>query len=320
MTKETVRVLELLKRFNDGQKVSIHNLKNEPLWMDMSDKTIRRDLDVIKQSFPDSFHLVKGEKGCYKAITNDLFNNLVNNPRNISLLVQTFNIAQRSDMFKSFEISNEDKSLLEDKIKQSKKLYGFKNDAIETKKNTFEIYQLLEHSIHYNKQIIIDYDNKGKIEKYVINPYKILLMHENFHLASEVLEQAFIFSPFRIINIKHIEETKISFRKNAELENFIDTMETPFAKYQKDFRKYLIKIVVEINKSKASYFTYKNYFKSQKILETKENGNLVISYEMTQFMEIESFIKSWLPFMKVIEPIELKDKIERELREYLDAK
>lgn len=319
MTNETARVIELIKRFNDGQKIYIDVLKNDILWEGKSEKTIRRDLDVIKHYFPDSFNSVIGEKGCYRAITNDLFKNLVNDPRNISLLVQTFNIAQRSDMFKSFEISNDDKSLLEDKIKQSRKLYGFKNDAIETQKNTYEIYQLLEHSIHYNKQIIIDYDNRGTIEQFTINPYKILLMNENFYLASEVLNQSFLFSPFRIINIKKITETKNSFRKSAELESFIDTMETPFAKYQKDFRKYLIKIVVEIDKSKAFYFNSKNYFKSQKILETKENGNLVISYEMTQFMEIESFIKSWLPFMKVIEPVELKDKIELELRGYLDA-
>ena len=39
---------------------------------------------------------------------------------------------------------------------------------------------------------------------------------------------------------------------------------------------------------------------------------------MTQFMEIESFIKSWLPFIKVIKPVELKEKIELELREYLN--
>ena len=77
------------------------------------------------------------------------------------MTTRSFNKINVIFIFKSFEISNEDKSLLEDKIKQSKKLYGFKNDAIESKKNTFEIYQLLEHSIYYNKQIIIDYYNKG---------------------------------------------------------------------------------------------------------------------------------------------------------------
>jgi len=317
MTNETVRVLELLKRFNNGQKVSISNLQEDELWSGKSEKTIRRDLDVIKHCFPDTFHLVKGEKGCYKAITTDLFNNLVNSPRNMSLLVQTFNIAQRSDMFKNFDISKEDRFLLESQLKESKKIYGFKNDAIETRKNSYEIYQTLEHSIKYNKQIVIDYDNNGTIEEYVINPYKILLMNENFYLASEVIDQVFSFSPFRIIHIKNIKETKKTFRKNPEIINFIDTMETPFAKYQKEFRKYLIDIVVEVDTLKAKYFKLKNYFKSQKVIEEKENGNLVISYKMTQFMEIESFIKSWLPFVKVVKPVELKNKIENELKEYL---
>lgn len=94
-------------------------------------------------------------------------------------------------------------------------------------------------------------------------------------------------------------------------------MEIPFAKYQKEFRKYLIDIVVEVDALKAKYFKLKNYFKSQKVIEEKENGNLVISYKMTQFMEIESFIKSWMPFIKVVEPVELKNKIENELKEYL---
>jgi hypothetical protein len=34
-------------------------------------------------------------------------------------------------------------------------------------------------------------------------------------------------------------------------------------------------------------------------------------------MEIEELIKRWIPFVKVIEPISLKDKIESDLRNYL---
>ena len=46
MTNQTARVLELLKRFNDGKKVCIEALGNEVLWEGKSEKTIRRDLDV----------------------------------------------------------------------------------------------------------------------------------------------------------------------------------------------------------------------------------------------------------------------------------
>ena len=39
MTKETVRVLELLKRFNLGQKVCIEQLLNDPLWFNPKNKS-----------------------------------------------------------------------------------------------------------------------------------------------------------------------------------------------------------------------------------------------------------------------------------------
>ena len=52
MTNQTTRVLELLKRFNDGQTVCIDALATQDLWYGKSEKTIRRDLDAIKESFP----------------------------------------------------------------------------------------------------------------------------------------------------------------------------------------------------------------------------------------------------------------------------
>ena len=56
---------------------------------------------------------------------------------------------------------------------------------------------------------------------------------------------------------------------------------------------------------------------SQTILEEKENGSLMISYEVTQEIEIEELVKKWLPYVKVIEPLSLKKKLEDELNAYL---
>lgn len=49
-TNQTARVLELIKRFNNGQKISIEALSNEDLWFGKSEKTIRRDLEVYLKS------------------------------------------------------------------------------------------------------------------------------------------------------------------------------------------------------------------------------------------------------------------------------
>ncbi len=67
------------------------------------------------------------------------------------------------------------------------------------------------------------------------------------------------------------------------------------------------------------FFKAKKHLKSQEILEENENGNLIISFKVTQDMEIEELIKKWIPFIKVIEPISLKEKIESDLIRYLDA-
>ena len=94
-------------------------------------------------------------------------------------------------------------------------------------------------------------------------------------------------------------------------------MQTPFARYQKGFRKHLIDVVLEVDKKKAFYFKSKQFLSSQQVLETKDNGNLIVGYQVTQEMEIDELIKRWLPYVWVVEPLSLRKRIERELRGYL---
>ena len=58
MANQTYRVLELIKRFNNNEQVCIESLQYEDMWEGKSEKTIQRDLDIIKKVFPDTFHLV----------------------------------------------------------------------------------------------------------------------------------------------------------------------------------------------------------------------------------------------------------------------
>jgi predicted DNA-binding transcriptional regulator YafY len=315
MTNQTLRVLELLKRFNNGQKVCIEALKCEILWEGKSEKTIRRDLDVIKEVFPESFELIRGDKGCYKAITKKAFDQFLDE-RNLSLLIQTFSIAQRSDLFSSFDIDKSLKTIIEGKLKATKKLYEFKNKPFESKKDDYLLMKKLEHVIYHQKYIDIDYLVKSRVERYKVKPYKIVFMNEVFYLACEVDNVHFSFSLYRISKIKEIKEDFKTFHKNLEIEDFINFMQTPFAQYRVDFRKYLIDVVLEVDESKAFYFKSKKFLTSQKFLEIKENGNLIISYQVTQEIEVDELIKKWLPFVKVIEPLSLKKRIEKELIDY----
>jgi predicted DNA-binding transcriptional regulator YafY len=315
-TNQTARVLELLKRFNNGEKVSIEALSNEALWYGKAERTIRRDLDVIKEYFPDSFELVKGEKGCYKAITKNAFDNFIN-AEFMSLMVQMFNLANKSDLFDNFNLNENDKKILESKIKDSKKYYEFKNKPFETFKSDSVLLKELENKIKHQKYINIQYEINGKINKFEVKPYKIVFINENFYLACEIEHEILEFAMYRLSKIKSIEDTPKTFHKNIEIENFIKDMQTPFSTYKRDYKKNLINVVLDVDKSKAFYFENKKYLKSQELIEKKEKGNLLLSFKVTQEMEIEELVKKWIPFVKVIEPISLRDKIESDLKSYL---
>ncbi len=78
-----------------------------------------------------------------------------------------------------------------------------------------------------------------------------------------------------------------------------------------------IEVLVEIDNKKARFFKLKKFLSSQKTVETKDDGSLVLSFKVTQEMEMEELVKKWIPYMKVIKPLSLKEKIENDIKKYL---
>ena len=317
MSNQTHRVLELIRRFNNNEKVCISQLQNETMWEGKSDKTIRRDLDIIKKVFPDTFHLIRGEQGCYKAVTNELFSNITS-AENMSLLVQTFNIADRSTLFSDLNIDASDKSILEKKIKESKNTYLFKNKPYENKSGDVTLFKQLEQAIYHRKEMSIDYKARSETVQQTVKPYKIVFMNENFYLACEVEHPNYQFSLFRISKIENLKPTGKSFHQNRDINSFIKDMQTPWAKYSFNYKEHLIEVIVEVHRSKAQFFKAKKHLPSQKIIEEKKDGTLVLSFTVTQELEMIDIIKRWVPHMRVIEPKSLQERIHKDIKLWIN--
>jgi len=210
-----------------------------------------------------------------------------------------------------------DKRLIENKIKDMKKIYEFKSKPFENRSGEAEIFKIFEHAIYHKKETLIVYGEKGNEQEFSIKPYKILFMNENFYIACEVISRSFLFSMFRISKMLSAQYTPKTFHHNRDIASFIKQMQTPNAKYTPGYKEYLIEVIVEVDKRKARFFKAKKYLSSQKIIEEKANGNLILSYEVTQEMEMDEVIKKWLPYVKVLSPNSLKESIEKDLREYL---
>ena len=318
-TNPQARVLELLKRFNDGQKVCIELLQNDPMWFGKSEKTVRRDLDVIKEYFPESFELIrgaKGEKGCYRAITKDVFSNFMDKDT-LALMVQTFNIAQRNNILEGLNISDDDKRIINSKIRKSKECYEFITKPYETKKGDVKLLREMERAIEGKRYTTLTQKEYAGVKEYEVKPYKIVFMNENFYLACENTNPEHPFSIFRISNIQEIKLHAKTFHLNPDIESFIKELQTPFPKYTTSYRTHMIEVLVEVDSKKARFFKLKKFLPSQKVIQTKDDGSLLLTFRVTQEMEMEELIKKWIPYMKVIEPLSLKEKIEDDLKRYL---
>lgn len=313
------RVLELIKRFNEGKTLCVNDLRLDPLWVDLSERTIRRDLGLINEVYPNYFHHIDGTSGCYKAITNDVFDNIVS-PERMALIFQTFQVAERNKLYSNLKISDVDARLINKLIKKTEQHYLFKNKPFENHLADIELFKRLEHAIYHRKELKILFPlSGGEDTEILIKPYKILFMNENFYLASTRSEVEEEFARYRISRIISATETGKTFKQNLKIVDFIDAIQTPFAKYHPFFKQHLIKVILEVDSSIKRYFKQKKYLPSQ--IETQHtNGNLRIEYTVTDEREVEGIIKRWIPLIEVIEPFTLKQKIQNDLKAYLQYK
>jgi predicted DNA-binding transcriptional regulator YafY len=78
-------------------------------------------------------------------------------------------------------------------------------------------------------------------------------------------------------------------------------------------------VIVEVSSSKAHYFKAKKHLASQKIIEEKKDGTIVLCFTITQLKEIEEMILKWIPHMRVVSPLSLRESIEKKLKKYLES-
>lgn len=187
-----------------------------------------------------------------------------------------------------------------------------------SKNKDSEIIDTLKNHIHNQICINLEYEQHNKYVKYNdVKPYKILFMQDNFYVACEV-DNKYKFMMFRISKVNTITGTDTKFYYNPNIKEFIDNIQTPFSRYSENFKDSLIDIVVKVDKPKADFFKIKKFLPSQEIISEEENGDIILRFQVTQEIEIEDLIKRWIPYLHVLEPFSLDEKIKNDLRKYLE--
>ena len=120
---------------------------------------------------------------------------------------------------------------------------------------------------------------------------------------------------FRIAMMQSIKRMDKSFIHDREVDRFIHRLQTPWAVFDQPEQIIRLRVDQRIKK----YFIAKDYLPSQKCVQEYENGDLLLEYRVTQFQEVEELLIKWLPHIRIIEPVALRDYLEEVLANKIQA-
>jgi len=294
------RTIEILKMLNDGKKLCIKNLSHI---YDVSDRTIRRDFELIRTILGD-FMSKEGE--CYQAYKKVILEDILQGTE-LMTLANIVNLFGETSMESA--ISEHTKSL----VKKSLSVYDFKSRPIEHFQNR-SFLKTIEHAIKFQKAIKLEYKISKGSTKRTFHPYKILFLNENFYLVGENASKK-IFEFLRLSLVLDVQDTKKSFLPRKDIVRFISKVQTPWA----TFGKKEIKVKLRIKQKYGKYFMMKKYLPSQEVVHSFENGDVEVHFIVHNLKEIEDLVIKWLPHISIIAPRHLNKMIKRVMKKKLEG-
>ena len=167
-------------------------------------------------------------------------------------------------------------------------------------------FQALEDAIREKAEITCTYNGF----EFLVKPLKLALFEGFWYLLLLDSKKGNKFKKFHLKSIKDIKHSGDKFELSSELDERIKAMNSAWANLEAPKTARLL-LAPEV----AKYFERKPHAK-QRITGQDSDGSVEIEIEFTHIMEIKPLIYYYLPFIKVLEPKELANKIRDEVGSY----
>ena len=295
--KALYRLTNILSKLSNNERLNSKEFAKE---FNVSERTIQKDIYQRLIDFP----IQKDENGKFKFIGNYTLNKSLLDHKEIMLV--------------SLAISQFEEITDLDKIKNSvfKKIsspgffnpYYIKHEDLEDIKTDSSFINRIEDAIEYRNIINIKLEHKDlKIE-----PYKIANFDGLWYLFAKDLDDG----KTKTFMLKNILKVKITDKKyKTSYESINKVLENVHSAWFDDGEAHTV--VVKVKKEIAHYFKNKDYLQSQEIIKEEDDGSIEVSFEITHYEDIDNIIKSWIPHIEIISPIEYKENIKKELTKYV---
>jgi predicted DNA-binding transcriptional regulator YafY len=319
---KNIRLLSILEKLSSQEKVCVKELV---IYLDEERRNIQSDFkDVLNPYFGDRLNY---EKGCYFLLKKEYFHDLFQHNHKTSKQFLKFLSIVDSDLYNQFK--KEHSELIKALKLDSSAVYQIENSPYEHLKfESLEVLEKLESAIINRTNITITHHRPN--EKVWIfkecHVLKILYLEDNWYITVNTMQNYHKKNPkscFRLMRISFIKkitlsrvEPKTFHSDNSEklhAEKFIHLLQTPFSKiHNTPYR-----VIVKISAYASVYFKAKKYLKSQRTIKNLDDGCTYIEFTITDDMEIIPLIKQWLPHLRVIEPLIIREKVKKEILQFM---
>lgn len=173
--------------------------------------------------------------------------------------------------------------------------------------------QTLSLAIRKKQYLSVTYKSQTNQMKkeHLVMPIKIA-WYEGFWYLIALGEKERLFK-FRLDRIIKADIQKKTF--NLDQTKYADLMKQSVNIFFEGERN--IEVSLKVDAKVAHYFKQKNYFPEQKIIKEEKNGDIILSSKISKSEEILMIIFHWIPYIEVLSPKEIKDKVKNQVKAYL---
>ena len=184
-------------------------------------------------------------------------------------------------------------------------VYEIKNSGFEMISSKKLEFETLSIAILRREFVSFIYNEKPR----EICPYKLINTNGIWYLLGDENGTLKTFTFTKIRNLKRDETRK--FEPNDEL------VKRANGKKQVWFNDEMQEVILHVKQEACEYFLRKKTLLNYEII-SRENG-LTIKVKIAYDDEILNFVRAWIPFIRIVSPARLKEKMRTTLCEYLQG-
>lgn len=281
--KLAMRLAQILMRFNDGERFSLEELADE---FNVDIRTIQRDLNDRLSFMP-----IKRENGKYFLEPFALGKLSFKDIQNFALLSGIGELYPKLDS--GFIVD-----LLSEKINS---VFMVKNEGFE--RVDYALFELISVAILRHNVLSFAYKEKNR----EVNPYKLINNKGIWYILADEKGRL---KHFALAKIRNLQSKKQTFIPKDEFLKQIRDDTSIWFNATKEAR-------IKLDKKGKNYFFRKKIFEYCEIVDEDEE-HFILNIRFSYDDELLNIIKQWIPYIQIISPLDIKEKLHKLLQDYLD--